>query len=127
MAVVRFPVAIGLTLGLMVAANLLANRVVPDADVLVGLALVAGLAGVAWGSKLTADDVGLARGTWGSGLRWGGAAAGIVAVGYAIAAAVPVVREAVTGSALPWQSTLVKALVIIPLATVVPEEFAFRG
>lgn len=127
MAMVRFPVAIGLTLGLMVAANLLANRVVPDADVLVGLVLVGGLAAVAWGSGLTTDDVGLARGTWGSGLRWGGVAAVIVAVGYAIAAAVPAVREAVTDSALPWQSTLVKALVIIPLATVVPEEFAFRG
>ena len=123
----RFPVAFGLTLGLLVAANVLANRVVPGADVLVGLALVAGLAAVAWGSGLTADDVGLARRTWGSGLRWGGAAAAIVAVGYGIAASIPAVRDAVADSSASWGATVVKALVVIPLATVIPEEFAFRG
>ena len=125
--VARFPVAFGLTLGLLVAANVLANRVVPGADVLVGLALVAGLAVVAWGSGLTADDVGLARRTWGSGLRWGGAAAAIVAVGYGIAASIPAVRDAVADSSASWGATVVKALVVIPLATVIPEEFAFRG
>jgi CAAX protease family protein len=125
--VARFPVAFALTLGMMVAANVLANRVVPDADVLVGLALVVGLAVVAWGSGLTVDDVGLARRTWGSGLRWGAAAAGVVAAGYGVAAAVPAVRQALTDSAVPWQAAVVKALVVIPLATVVPEEFAFRG
>lgn len=125
--VARFPIAFALTLGLLVAANVLANRVVPGADVLVGLALVAGLAAVAWGSGLTADDVGLARRTWGSGLRWGGAAAAIVAVGYGIAASIPAVREAVADSSASWGATVVKALVVIPLATVIPEEFAFRG
>ena len=123
----RFPVAVGLTLGIMLAANVLANRVIPDADVVVGLALVAGLTVVAKGSGLTDDDLGLARRTWGSGLRWGGAAAVIVTVGYSIGAAIPAVRQAVTDSALPWQATVVKALVVIPLATVIPEEFAFRG
>lgn len=123
----RFPVAFGLTLGLLVAANVLANRVVPGADVLVGLALVAGLAVVAWGSGLTTDDVGLARRTWGSGLRWGGAAAAIVAVGYGIAASIPAVRDAVAASSASWGATVVNALVVIPLATVIPEEFAFRG
>jgi membrane protease YdiL (CAAX protease family) len=127
MSVVRFPVAVGLTLGMLLAANLLANRVVPDYDVAVGLALVAGLTVVARGSGLTADELGLARRTWVSGLRWGGAAAVIVAAGYGIGAAIPAVRQAVADSPLPWQSTVVKALVVIPLATVIPEEFAFRG
>jgi len=112
---------------MLVCANFLTNRVVPNADVVVGLALVAGLAAVARGSGLTADDLGLARQTWWSGLRWGGAAAGIVAVGYGIGAAIPAVRQAVTESTLPWQSTVVKAVVVIPFATVIPEEFAFRG
>jgi membrane protease YdiL (CAAX protease family) len=76
---------------------------------------------------LTADDLGLARQTWWSGLRWGDAAAGIVAVGYGIGAAIPAVRQAVTESTLPWQATVVKAVVVIPLATAIPEEFAFRG
>lgn len=124
---VRFPVAISLTLGVLLAANVLANRVVPDADVIVGLTLVAGLTAVARSSGLTADDLGLARRTWGSGLRWGGAAALIVAAGYGIGAAIPAVRQAVADSPLSWQATVVKALVVIPLATVIPEEFAFRG
>lgn len=111
----------------MLCANVLANQVVPNADIAVGLGLVACLALVARGSRLTVGDLGLARRTWGSGLGWGGAAAGIVAVGYGVGAAIPAVREALTESTLPWQATAVQALVVIPLATVIPEEFAFRG
>ena len=123
----RFPVSLGLTLGTMASANLLSNRIVPNADAAVGLGMVGGLAAIARASDLGADDLGLARSTWGAGLRWGGAAAAVVAAGYGIAALIPAVRDAVVESTLSVPATLLKALVVIPLVTVIPEEFAFRG
>ncbi len=78
----------------------------------------------ATGNGLTADHMGLA---WGAGPRWGGAAAAIVAAGYGIAAAIPAVRQAVTIHRCPGRPPWSKALVVIPLVTVIPEEFAFRG
>ena len=49
-------------------------------------------------------------------------------VGYGLALLVPHIRSLVAGSAAgSWQHTLVTVLVVIPLATVIPEEFAFRG
>jgi uncharacterized protein len=124
---VRFPVSLGLTLGTMASANLLSNRIVPNADAAVGLGLVGGLAVIAKASDLGADDLGLARRSWGAGLRWGGVAAAVVAAGYGIAALIPVVRDFTADSTVSWPPTLLKALVVIPLVTVIPEEFAFRG
>ena len=90
---VRFPVSLGLTLGAMASANLLSNRVIPNADAAVGVGLVGGLAVVAKASDLGTEDLGLARRTWASGLRWGGVSAAIVAAGYGIAAVIPAVRD----------------------------------
>ena len=123
----RFPVSLGLTLGTMASANLLSNRIVPQADALVGLGLVGGLAAIARASDLGADDLGLARRRWGAGLRWGGISAAVVAAGYGIAALTPAVRDLIAESTNSWSETLFKALVVIPLVTVIPEEFAFRG
>ena len=89
--------------------------------------MVGGLTAVAVASDMTVDDVGLAKRRWGSGLRWGAAAAAIVAAGYGIAALIPAVREITPASTMSWQSTVLQAAVVIPLATVIPEEFAFRG
>jgi membrane protease YdiL (CAAX protease family) len=111
----------------MASANLLSNRIVPNADAVVGLGLVAGLAVVARASDLGADDLGLARRSWGAGLRWGGISAAVVAAGYGIAALIPAVRDLTADSTASWPATLVKSLVVIPLVTVIPEEFAFRG
>jgi uncharacterized protein len=124
---VRFPVSLGLTLGTMATANLLSHRVLPDADAAVAAGMVGGLAAVASASDLTGADLGLARRTWKSGLTWGGAAAGVVAIGYGVAALLPAVRDATATSSVSWPETLLKALVVIPLVTVIPEEFAFRG
>jgi uncharacterized protein len=79
--------------------------------------------GATWG------ELGLARPTWGSGARWGAAAAGIVIVVVAVAAALPLTRSAFAdnryhddlGAALRY------ALIAIPLQTVIWEELAFRG
>jgi len=117
----------------MASANLLSHRVLPNvqglphADAAVGLGLVGGLTIIARASDLSAADLGLAKRTWASGLRWGGAAAAVVAVGYGIAALIPGVSGAVQGDGASWPDALLKALVIIPLTTVIPEEFAFRG
>ena len=126
MPAVRFPVSLGLTLGTMASALLL-HRVAPQADVAIGAGMVGGLAVVAAASDLDADDLGLAKRKWGAGLRWAGAAAGVVAVGYGLAALLPATRNLTAESTISWQSAVLHALVIIPLATVIPEEFAFRG
>ncbi len=89
--------------------------------------MVGALAGVAAASRLTADDLGLARRRLSAGARWGGVAAGAVVIGYGIAAFVPAVREAIPATTATWGETLLRALVVIPLLTVIPEEFAFRG
>ena len=129
----RFGLSLGLTLGTMVSANVLSHRVVPQlqglpgAEAAVGLGLVGGLTVVARASDLSAADLGLARRTWASGLRWGGVAAAVVAAGYGIAALIPGIAGAVAGDAPSWPDALLKALVLIPLTTVIPEEYAFRG
>jgi len=131
--VVRFGSSLGLTLGTMAVANVLAHRVVPQlqrvpcAEVAVGLGLVGGLTVVARASELSVADLGLARRTWASGLRWGGVAAALVAAGYGIAALIPGVAAAVAADPVSWPDALFKALVVIPLTTVIPEEYAFRG
>ena len=123
----RFPVSLGLTLGTMASANLLSHRIAPNADAAVGLGMVGGLAVIARASDLGADDLGLARRTWGAGLRWGAVSAAVVAAGYGVAALIPAIREVTAESATSWPDALVKALVVIPLVTVIGEEFAFRG
>ena len=55
----------------LVAADVLASRVGPGPDILVGLCLIALLAAVARLAGLRLDDLGLARSTWAAGLRWG--------------------------------------------------------
>ena len=123
----RFPVSLGLTVGTMAAANVVGHVLLPDADIVVGWSMVGGLAWVARASELGADDLGLARRRWGSGLRWGGVAAAVVAAGYGVALAVPAVRDAAVTGPGTWPTALFRALVVIPLATAIPEEFAFRG
>jgi membrane protease YdiL (CAAX protease family) len=51
----------------------------------------------------------------------------VVAAGYGVAALIPGVAGAVAGDAPSWPDALLRALVIIPLTTVIPEEYAFRG
>jgi membrane protease YdiL (CAAX protease family) len=126
MASVTFRAAMMLSLSVMAGANVAANRL-PAASVLIGLALTGALAGIARGSRLRAGDLGLARATWPAGLRWGGICAAVVAVGYGVALLIPATRDMVAGPSLGWPLTLLAVFVVIPLGTVVPEEFAFRG
>ncbi len=112
----------------MAIENVVANRIAPDADVAIGLALTASLLGLAWLGGLTRADLGLDRGTWRGGARWGLAGAGVVALAYAAMLAIPPLRDSLSAS--PDSETaqvLVTSLLVIPLATVIPEELAFRG
>lgn len=110
------------TVGLLLT-SLVANRLVPPAHLVIGLVSVVVLAAVARAAALTPAELGLTR--WRSGLRWGGAAAGLAAVGYGVALLVAGDRLAAT--ARSWPDVLVAALVTVPLGTVLAEELAFRG
>jgi membrane protease YdiL (CAAX protease family) len=117
-----------LLLGTLIFANLLANRIVPDRHVVVGVALTIALLGIARLSALSFAELGLAVEDAAAGLRWGGAAAGVVVAAYALAVVVPAFREGLGDSAAPTLGTgLLTAFVLIPIATVIPEELAFRG
>src|SRR5690349_2873771 len=106
---------------------MLSNRV-PGASIAIGVGLTGVMAVIAWASRLGVADVGLDRSSWPAGLRWGGGFAAMAGAGYGVALLIPAARAAVSGSGSgSWNQVLVQALVVIPLGTVIPEEFAFRG
>jgi len=121
----------GRTVGLVLAAlaaGLAVDRAVSGARLAVGLALAACLVVIARASGLTVADLGLARSTWAGGLRWGAAAAALVAAAYALGYLVTPVRQALPdGEGDIGRAALLAVLVVIPLGTVLPEELAFRG
>jgi len=79
--------------------------------------------GISW------DELGLARRTWGTGARYGLAAAGLVLVVVAVAAALPLTRNAFVDARYDQGigHALRVALIAVPLRTVIAEELAFRG
>jgi uncharacterized protein len=112
----------GRTVGLVLAglaAGLVVDRAVPGGHVVVGLALAACLVAIARASGLTAADLGLARSAWPAGLRWGAAAAALVAAVYALAYLVPPVHQVLPdGERDIGRAALTAVLVVIPLGTV---------
>ena len=123
----RLSTSLGLTLGALAAANVVAHRVAPRAGVPIGGAVVVGLGLIIRSAGLTPAELGLDPRTWRSGLRWGAGSAGLVAAGYGAALTIPAVRRAVPPSGGSRSRAVLRAAVTIPLTTVVPEEFAFRG
>lgn len=130
--VVLSAVAVVVAAGLVAWNNLLVPALPADPIVrmianVVGvlvLVLAARAGGLSW------RDLGLCPTTWVSGLRWGGAAVGIVALGYAVAFLLPATRPllenpGVAGS--PTSAVVLRALLLIPVGTVLCEELAFRG
>ena len=82
------------------------------------------------GRGLTPDELGLGRRRWASGAAWGALALGATAAFWGSALALPVGRVALStadGSGEPLPAVLVRALVLIPVGTVLCEELAFRG
>ncbi|HEX6675326.1 MAG TPA: CPBP family intramembrane glutamic endopeptidase [Actinomycetes bacterium] len=115
---------------LLGAANLLNNRLLPEAYVATctlaaGLALLlARLDGCSW------SELGLGRGSLRPGLRWALALAVVVLACDAVAAALPPTRAAfhdTRAAGLSGGEVLVRCLVRIPLGTALLEETGFRG
>jgi membrane protease YdiL (CAAX protease family) len=119
--------ALAVVSGVLVAANVLAHRILPGAPVAVAAGLVVALLAVSRAAGLTAADLGLARHTWARGLRQGAAAAAVVLAGAVLVLALPVLRERVAPGGDSWATVAVRVLLDIPFVTVVPEELAFRG
>jgi len=83
---------------------------------------VARLLGLTWA------DLGIGRGTWGAGLRWGGAAIGVAVLGYGgVLVVAPGLLENPQLAGASPSALLLRGLVLIPLGTVLAEELAFRG
>ncbi|MEJ2886336.1 CPBP family intramembrane glutamic endopeptidase [Actinomycetospora aeridis] len=83
---------------------------------------VARLLGLTWA------DLGIGRGTWAAGLRWGGAAIGVAVLGYgAVLVVAPEMLENPQLAGASPGALLLRGLVLIPLGTVLAEELAFRG
>ena len=89
----------------------------------VALLLVARRSGLSWA------ELGLGRDALVTGARYAAVAAGLVAVVYGAALAIPATRGAFrdTRYEMRARSAVYTALVVIPLATVIFEEVAFRG
>ncbi|HWD42225.1 MAG TPA: type II CAAX endopeptidase family protein [Actinomycetota bacterium] len=121
----------GVGVGLVLVALAVATAVdhaVAGAHLAVGLGLAACLAVIARAQGLTVADLGLARPSWAAGLRWGAAAAAVVAAAYALGVLVAPLREAVPGGeGQLGPGVLWTVLVVVPVGTVLPEELAFRG
>jgi membrane protease YdiL (CAAX protease family) len=118
------------TLALLVAVVALRSTVVPsNLHFVLHCAVIVAVALLARSFRVTADELGLARGTWRSGALV--ALAVFVVVGAFVAVVVWLGRDTTTlddgrvqvGTA----GMLWKALVVIPIGTVVMEELAFRG
>ncbi|MDT7741469.1 MAG: protease family protein [Actinomycetota bacterium] len=122
----------------VVAAGLVAwnNLLVPALPADPVVRMIANVAGVlvlvlaARAGGLSWRDLGLCPTTWASGLRWGGAAVGVVALGYAVAFLLPATRPLLDNpgvEASPTSAVVLRALLLIPVGTVLCEELAFRG
>jgi membrane protease YdiL (CAAX protease family) len=112
------------------AANILRSAVLSDRY---HLPFNLGLAGAAVGigvlAGMTVVELGLARADAPRGLRYGGVAAGLVIALVLVAALVPAFSSAFEDDRVETGlgAMLLKALVVIPLGTVLVEELIFRG
>jgi uncharacterized protein len=122
---------VALVVVLLALHNIFGNEVVPDAayvpmNVLTGVVLV----GLALGAGASLDDLGLGRASAANGLRWGVAIVGVVALGIAVGALLPLTRELFHDqrvAALSGSEVAYDALLRIPVGTALFEELAFRG
>ena len=118
------------TVALAAVVNVVRSVWVPDAfDPAITIALGVAVALIARAAAMSAGELGLARDAVPSGLRWGlGVVAVIVAV-LAVAVVVPGLQGMLEDDRadVPLRSMLWRAVVVIPIATVLVEELLFRG
>ncbi len=121
----HWPLSVSLLL--LALANYLANRLFPHADVLIGIAVTLTLLVVAHRAGMRPAHLGLSHWTYARGLRWGLGASTALALLYGVVLLVPAVRANADPVDQPWPAAAFTVLVVIPLATAIPEELAFRG
>jgi len=121
---VAVPVVVVILAGVNVA-----DVKVPHASLVAGPVCAAGLLALARLAGLEWQDLGLGAGTWRRGATWAGVEIAVVAVVFAVGAALPRTRNAFHDSRyhVSWPHALLTAFVLIPIGTVLLEEVAFRG
>ena len=115
--------------GVLVVANV-AARVGPRHSTLVlGPVTALVLVVMARQSGLSYEDMGMGRRHLRRGATYAAVAIGVVAAGYLVAAAIPATRAAFLDERyqMSLEDAFVTSFIIIPVATVLPEEIAFRG
>jgi membrane protease YdiL (CAAX protease family) len=120
-------VAVVLVVG---AANVTRSTIVPEGlDLLFNLGLAVVVVGIGVAAGMSVSEVGLAEADLPRGLRYGAIAAGLVAAAVVIAALVPALSDAFDDDRVEigLGAMLLKALVVIPIGTVLVEELIFRG
>ncbi|GIH89543.1 type II CAAX prenyl endopeptidase Rce1 family protein [Planobispora siamensis] len=114
--------------GVMVAANVLNNRIAPRLAPATSAAATGAMLAMARGSGLSWPELGFRDGA--RGLKVGGALAAAVAGVYGAGIAIPATRRFFRDEralALSWPRVLEEALVQVPFGTVLLEEVGFRG
>ncbi len=127
---VRAYVALAATLAVLALWNLLVRPALDSRYHLpVGLLVAAAVVGLGLWAGLGASGLGLRPDRLGSGLRWGAAAAGVVAVVLLVGVLLPATHDSfdVPRAHTTLGDLATQVLVVIPLRTVVVEELAFRG
>ncbi|MFI8266605.1 MULTISPECIES: CPBP family intramembrane glutamic endopeptidase [unclassified Streptomyces] len=122
--------AVGVTVAVLVAANLALHRWSGLWGVVTSLVVSAVLLGVLRRAGGTLEDAGLARGTRARGARWALALIGLVAVVYLAGALLPATRtlfEDRRYAAMDGGEVMLRVFVLVPVGTVLVEEIAFRG
>lgn len=114
---------------LLVVLNLATNVWWPRAYLAVCIAGAAALLTVGRLAGLTWTDMGLGRSAVLAGLLWGVGAVVVVGAGYLAVGAVPAGRRLLHDDRAPnaWRPLFYKAVLHVPLGTVLLEEVAFRG
>ncbi|NLG20528.1 MAG: CPBP family intramembrane metalloprotease [Actinomycetales bacterium] len=125
----RFAPAATIAVVLSLLGLNLANHLLGWDSLWLGPAGALALLAFARASGLSWHQLGLARRTHASGLRWGGLVIAAVGVVYLVGVLLPVTRSAFLDVRyhLPPASILFTAFVLIPLGTVMLEEVAFRS
>lgn len=117
--------------GLLAAYDVARSVAIPSsASTATNLAMIPVVGLVAVGTRLTSGELGLGRDRLASGLSWGLQAFAAVTAALAVAAAVPALQGVVANDDrvdVGVASMVWRAAVVIPVATVVLEELAFRG
>jgi uncharacterized protein len=117
------------TVSALVVFNLARSYGLLGPDPLPAAVLTVAMALIAWRAGATAADLGLRWQHVPAGLRYGGAAFGLVLAALVIVAAIPATNGFLHDSraAISGGRVIYELAVPILIGTVIPEEFAFRG